>query len=144
MTSGKYTDLDTAVIKWYTQQRSVGVNVRGVEIIHASEEMARHLEIPNFKGSDGWLWRFRRRYGLFNSVIRGEAGDLDVDAVEPFHLKLLELIREEGLAPGQIYNADETGLYWRAMPKNSQVRKGEEKKRGKKSSKERLTYVFSL
>ena len=55
MTTGKHTDLDTAVIKWYTQQRSVGVNVRGVEIIRTSEEMARHSEIPNFKESDGWL-----------------------------------------------------------------------------------------
>ena len=139
MKTGKSSDLDAAVIKWYTQQRALGVNVRGVELISAAERLAKHFKNNEFKGSDGWLWRFRRRYGLFNSVIRGEAGDADVAAVEPFRLKLRDLIAKEGLVNAQLYNADETGLYWRSMPKNSQVRSGEEQTRGKKASKERLS-----
>jgi hypothetical protein len=29
---------------------------------------------------------------------------------------LAKIIKEKGLVPAQIYNADETGLHWQAMP----------------------------
>ncbi|KAK3866774.1 hypothetical protein Pcinc_027710 [Petrolisthes cinctipes] len=98
--------------------------VRGVEILTAASKLATHLGIANFKASDGWLWRFRNRHGLFK--VRGEAGDVDTSSVEPFHQKLKTLIENEGLALSQVDNEHETGFYLRSMLKNSQVRKGEE------------------
>ena len=47
-------------------------------------------------------------------------------SVAPFREKLKKLISDEGLSPSQIYNADETGIFWRSMPKNTQIRKNEE------------------
>ena len=47
-------DLEEAVHKWYVQERSVGVNVRGVDILDAAKKLAAHMGIP-FNGSGGWL-----------------------------------------------------------------------------------------
>ena len=55
--------------------------------------------------------------------------------------KLKKLISDEGLSPSQIDNAGETGIFWRSMPKNTQIRRGEENATGKKSSKERLSLL---
>ena len=50
------------------------------------------------------------------------------------------LLSDEGLS-SQIYNADETGISWRSMPKNTQISRGEEHATGKKSSKEKLSLL---
>ena len=141
MKTGKEESLDAAVMKWYVQERSNGVNVRGTEILAAARKLAAHLDFSDFKGSEGWLWRFRNRHGLFNKVLHGEAGDADESSVAPFREKLKKLISDEGLSPSQIYNADETGIFWRSMPKNTQIRTCEENATGKKSSKERLSIL---
>ncbi|CAM1298588.1 Uncharacterised protein r2_g825 [Pycnogonum litorale] len=79
-------ELEEAVFKWYVQQRSVKVNVRGVELMTAAQKLAQHIGIE-FKASTGWLWRFRNRHGVCNKVEHGEAGSADTTAVEPYRLK---------------------------------------------------------
>ena len=79
--------LDSAVLKWYIQHKSQGFNVRGVEILNAANQLAAKMKIE-FKGSDGWLYRFRKRNGLRNVRVRGEAGSADLASVEPFKIKL--------------------------------------------------------
>ena len=141
MKTGKDQALDAAVMKWYIQERSSGVNVRGVEQLAAATKLASHLGYTSFKGSEGWLWRFRNRHGLFNKIQHGEAGDADMASVAPFREKLTRLMSDEGLALSQIYYTDETGMFWRSVPKNTQVRRGENKSKGKKSSKEGLSVL---
>ncbi|KAG7155529.1 Tigger transposable element-derived protein 7-like 31, partial [Homarus americanus] len=65
MRVAKATNLEEAVTKWFVQQRSCGNVVRGVEIQAAAVKLASHMGIENFEASDGWLWRFRNRHGIF-------------------------------------------------------------------------------
>lgn len=65
-------DLDAAVYKWYTQQKAEGTPVRGIDIQHAAHRLAGHLGYKDFKCSDGWLWRFRRRHGIVKASSTGE------------------------------------------------------------------------
>ena len=103
-------ELEEAVFKWYTQERSVKMNVRGTDLLDAATNLARHMGIE-FSSSTGWLWRFRKRHGIGNKKVQGESGSADTEAVELFRLKLQELIREEDLHLNQIYNADETAIF---------------------------------
>ncbi|KAK3884327.1 hypothetical protein Pcinc_011392 [Petrolisthes cinctipes] len=65
-----------------------------------------------------------------------EINELTMEMMKEKHKKELELL---DLRAEVVYNGDKTGFYWRSMPKNNRVRKGEESKRGKNSSKERLS-----
>ena len=141
MKSAKSVDLDAAVYKWYCQERACGVEVRGVELASSATKLARQLGLPEFHGSDGWLWRFRKRHGIRNLAVTGEAESADAESVEPFRQQLLEYINSENLTMSQIYNVDETGMMWRALPRNTQASKEEKKVRGKKVSKERLSVL---
>ncbi|XP_064115048.1 uncharacterized protein LOC135221153 [Macrobrachium nipponense] len=58
-------DLKEVVYKWYVQERSVNVNVCGVEILDTATKLAEYLDI-NFSGSTGRLWKFRSRHGIRN------------------------------------------------------------------------------
>ena len=56
MKTGKDQALDAAVMKWYVQERSSGMNVRGVKLLAAATKLASHPGYTDFKGSEGWLW----------------------------------------------------------------------------------------
>lgn len=141
MATAGHSQLDAAVLRWFIQQRATGVNVIGVEIMTAAVKLAQELGIVNFKGSDGWLWRFRSRHGLFYVNTHGESGSADSTGIEAFRARFNKFLEEENLTLSQVYNADEAGFYWRSMPKNTQVTKHEGKAKGKKISKERISVL---
>ena len=53
----------------------------------------------------------------------------------------MQIIEEEGLSLSQVYNCDETGLYWKALPTKTLASQREEKAPGYKVSKERVTIL---
>ena len=106
----KSRELEEAVYKWYVQQRSVSMNVRGLEIADAANKLARHMCIESFNASDGWLWRFSNRHGVGNKVGRGEFGGADINAVEPNRQQFNRQMNKENLHLGQLYNAVDTTL----------------------------------
>ena len=134
---GKDMQLDAVVMKWYVQQKSSSMYIRGMEILAAASEFAEHLGVANFKDSEGWLWRFRKHHGLFNVKVHGEA-----DSVEPFRLQLNSLIESEGLALSQIYNADETGFYWRSLPKKYAIKKERRDNKGEENVQRAPLYAL--
>ena len=112
-----------------------------VDIPDAAVKLAAHMGIP-FNGSGGWLWRFRNRHGIRNKVVHSEAAGGDSGVVEPFRLKFQKLIKEEDLSLSQIYNADETCLFWRSVPTNTQAFKNEDKIPGKKLCKDKFSALL--
>ena len=117
MKAAKDRKLDEATAIWFMQRRSEGVPISGPIL------MAKALEIhvkmyPNgseeFKASTGWLKNFQRQYGIHQLAIQGETLSAKADLVQPFKDHLSRIIEEEGLTLNQVYNCDETGLYWKA------------------------------
>jgi hypothetical protein len=51
-------------------------------------------------------------------------------------------LSDSGLELHQIYNADETGLYWRVLPDSTQASKVDKSVPGRKKNKERLSAVL--
>lgn len=143
MKLARETSVEEALLKWYAQQRSCGVPVRAVELKSAAIKLANHMNTP-FKASDGWLWRFRKRHGIMNKRIYGEASSAPTEEIEPFRQNLIERINNEMLLQSQIYNADETGLYWRSVPENTQASKYtyEKSTPGRKISKDRISALL--
>lgn len=70
------------------------------------------LERPKF--SHGWLHKFKQRHNIRQRIRHGEAAQVDREALEE-DLKELQRICDEYQLQ-DIYNMDETGLFWKAMP----------------------------
>ena len=75
-----------------------------------------------------------------NKLLHGEGASAPAEDVEPFRQKLNNLIQDEGLLISQVYNADESGLYWRCTP-NAQAFKDEKEIHGDKLNKERISFL---
>ncbi|GBN77751.1 hypothetical protein AVEN_153663-1 [Araneus ventricosus] len=68
------------------------------------------------ESSTDWLENFKNRHGIRQLSIVGEKLSSDIEAGNSFIAELQDLIVKEKLTADQIYNCDETGLYWRALP----------------------------
>ncbi|XP_017475007.1 PREDICTED: tigger transposable element-derived protein 6-like [Rhagoletis zephyria] len=124
---------------WFAKARSQKIPISGPILKAKAMEIAGKLGVPNFNASDGWLNKWRLRNNVSFKCISGEAADVNQDDVEQFRTKLPTLLN--GYKPEDIYNADESGLFFRALPDKTLALKSE-KCVGGKLSKERLTILF--
>ena len=141
MRLGSHEDLDEAMVKWLQEARSRNVNISGELLLSTAKQMAEKLGISDFKASRGWLDGWKTRKGIKLRTISGEAKSADVGAADAWRTTILPGLLEE-FGPDRIYNADETGLFWKMQPKRSLVCKGEDG-RGGKGSKERVTLLLA-
>jgi hypothetical protein len=74
-----------------------------------------------FKLSSGWLYNWKKRHWVHVTVRHGEAAAADQAGV----LLARESVREvvEGYGEENIYNQDESGLFWRQVKGRRQVSK---------------------
>ena len=89
--------------------------------------------------SNGWLEAWRKRYSVKSCVLSGEAADVSDDIISDWSARLPSMC--DGYSFNNIFNADETGMFFRSIPNRSMVEKGDACKGGKKS-KDRLTFLF--
>ena len=127
---GKFADIDKAVFDWFCRVRTpVGLRKPLPVSLAALQARARHearlRNVHNFKASDGWVRRWRKRFNVPPSVhLHGEAGDICLIDAEKKMDVLRSQLSEGGYALQNIFNMDETGLFYRALPKRSYVLPG--------------------
>jgi len=78
-----------------------------------------------FKASIGWFDNFKKRTGIHSVVRHGEAASSNKDAAEKFVEKFKDFADREGFIPDQVFVCDETGLFWKKMPKRTYVTREE-------------------
>jgi len=100
------------------------------------------VDAHTFTASHGWFQKFRDRNKLHNIKVAGEAASADKEGATNFIKNLAEIIKSEDYLPQQIFNVDETGLYWKKMPDRSYISELEKSIPGFKMSKDRLTLLL--
>lgn len=96
----------------------------------------------HFKASRGWFNNFRRRYGYHNVTMSGEAASADQEAAKEYPKTFADIVEEGGYLPEQVFNADETGLYWKKMPARTYISTAEKSAPGFKVAKDRFTMLL--
>lgn len=130
-------DLDEALLKWMKVQRSEDFPVSGPLLKVQAEKLAAQLGYAGFACSNGWIDRFKNRHGISFGKICGEAKSANMADITTWMKEKWPGIKE-GYANEDIYNADETGLFYNVTPQYTFKFKGE-KCVGGKLSKNRLT-----
>ena len=115
---GKDPDVDEALNEWFAIVTGRGVRVSGPMLKCKAEELAKKLGHDDFKATDGWLSRWKFRHDIKFKKAHGEKESADGAGAEDWKSTKLPEIHEKFQAD-DIYNADETGLYYRATPDGS-------------------------
>lgn len=137
--SGKDEKVEKALKLWFSNVREKDAPVTGPLMRQKAEDLAEKMGNSKFIASDGWLQRWRKRENIVFKRFHGEQKDADLSGAEKW-------IKEEwpkllsSYSAENIHNADETGLYFRALPQHTFSFQNEAAK-GHKICKERVTVL---
>lgn len=138
-----HEDLDEVLYRWFCDRRAEGVPISGLTIQEKGKQLAQDMNIKTeVTFSDGWLRCFKERHGIRDISVCGEKKSADHESAAEFSSTFHELVKKYNLTPDQIYNADETGLYWRSLPTRTLAGSGEKQANGFKMNKQRVTLLL--
>lgn len=112
--------MDDAVYLWFTQRRRLGEPISGPVLCEKALEFNKSLGgSGNFKASSGWLSNFKQRHGIRVLDIQGEKLSSDQAGALAFKADFANMIDIGKYNRDDIYNTEETGINWRALPRRS-------------------------
>lgn len=134
--------VDSAMWIWFKEKRAAGIPLTGPMIQEKGRMFNKALAgDETFVASKGWLRSWKARYGIRAVQISGEKWSADSQAVDPFKEKFLDYIKRENLTIDQVFNADETGVNWKMLPKSTLSARSEKAPSGLKGYKDRITVM---
>ena len=135
----QYEDVDAALILWFKQLYArPDIRVDGLMLNEKAGYFAKEFGYDS-PPSSSWVDRWKKRWQIAKIAKCGEAGGVDMDSVNEWREGAQAEILAK-YAPDDIFNCDETGLFWQMLPENSLGFIGE-KQSGKKESKGRITLL---
>lgn len=139
-TCAAWPELERLLVIWQHHVESQGGFTNGPLL----QEKARLLwqQIPQYSSekepqfTTGWLTRFKRRHNLKTRIQHGEAGSVSSNA----GIEMAAIVTLAGdYNEEDIYNMDETGLFWRMLPSKGL---SSARQPGFKKNKDRISLVF--
>lgn len=140
---GRYVDLEKALFIWFQQKRAAGLPISGDMLKAKAIDLAKTTMsiTADFKASSGWLQGFKDRHGITGRNICGESKAVNDVTVQHWNKEVLPgIIRD--YQSQNIYNCDETGLFYNLLPSKTLAEKGDSCHGGKKS-KIRVTVLLT-
>ena len=150
----KHPAIDRAVYEWF---RSIRTLTGARKPLPVSRSMikaralfeAKRQGVIDFRASDGWFYNWRWRCNVSKCTrLHGEAADVDLDAAE----REMHVLRNAlaSYPASNVFNMDEAGLFYRAIPNRSYLAadEGDSRQvgRGRKAmkAKERVTIILCV
>lgn len=142
----EYVDLEKSLYEWFLNQRQRNCAVSGPMLKSRAkvefERLYPDRGSGSFNASDGWLSKFKKRHGIRYLKICGEILSSDTSEITPFIHTFRATLNEMQLTDAQLYNADESGLFFRMLPDKTFVMACEKSAPGRKIAKERVTFLL--
>jgi hypothetical protein len=132
-----WPELEEALYKWIQRaetQISVSLELVCEKARQFWPSLYPETEMPQF--SNGWLQRFQNCRNIRSNSRHGKAGSLSINADKAM-ISIRQVISK--YSPKDIFNCDETGLYWRMIPDQSLTTRSIP---GKRKDKARITLYF--
>ena len=98
----------------------------------STELSSKSLEVTDFRASDGWLDKWKQRHNVTFKAVSGEGNAVTPEMTASWSETYLPTILSKYKLK-HIYNADEFGLFYQALPDKSLHYKGERCNGGKHS-----------
>lgn len=138
-----FPDLDRKLYAWFRNARAMNIPINKTLLKKKAEELHRESNERGkpFNASNGWIWRFLKRHELRSLKLSGEKLSADNSQISSFARKVLETKHEMGITDEQIYNADETGLFYKMLFDRTYVELTSDSAPGIKIQKTRVTVM---
>lgn len=139
--------LEEALYIWILQQRQSNILLT-IDILKTKAEVLFNMLrgrgyylVQKFSASDGWIYRFKQRFGLRVKAVAGEKASADLEAYLKFKKILQKKIEDMQLTTSQVFNADESALFIKLLATRSVITCTETMSSGRKQNKTRYTFM---
>jgi len=127
--------------RWFVSVRDKGGRVDRPILKQKAESLAVRMGHTDFCATEGWFNRWKKRENMVWCSLKGEAGEADAVAANAWLHDVWPTIVEE-YSPDVIFNADETGLHYRALPEHTYMFKNDKKNlKGVKTCKQHVSVL---
>lgn len=146
--SGTIIKMERLLVMWLEDQHQQCIPVSLMLIQEKAKQLFEAIkyekgeESEEFVASRGWFMRFKARAKLHNFKVQSEAAREDEKAASEFPKRLAGLIKEGDYCAQQVFNVDETGLFWKIIPEGTYIAMEEKTAPGHTAGKERLTLLL--
>lgn len=137
---GEFPGLEDCLVKFLGECRAQNIPVGGSMLKEKAISFAEKLGIKSFNASEGWLTNFKRRQNIVFKKICGESASVDPNVCSAWKDELAAILADYD--PHNVFNTDETGLFFKCLPDSTFTFK-DEKCHGGKHSKERITVLLT-
>lgn len=137
---GKFPKLEECLALWHSHAEAAKLPTsdRALQIVARDIGAAIGIGSEELKFSSGWLQGFKARFGLHSVTMHGEAASSPLTSLDEERTALKRILSDYN--PKDIFNADETGLFYR-MPPNRTLSTSSNVS-GHKKDKSRITVLL--
>ena len=89
----EYSDINEVLHEWYLLACSKNIYPVGLQLCEKAKQIAERLQKPEFKASNGWLDRWKKRYNIKHVKTNGESGEVSGATVDSWKERLSELLQ---------------------------------------------------
>ncbi|XP_007955201.1 tigger transposable element-derived protein 1-like [Orycteropus afer afer] len=107
--------------------------------VELQREQGEGAQTETFGASNGWFARFKARH---NVLLTDEPAVADTQAAARYPAVLRGILDEGLYSPRQVFNVDETGLFWKRLPERTLLALDPVAGPGPKASKDHLTLLL--
>ena len=126
-------NLEQSLYTWFVQMRRQGVPVSGPVLREKALSYAKEMDIKDFIASNGWFNGWKSHHGVAFKAIAGEAQSCTLEMTASWKESTFPMLLSN-YALRDIFNADEFGLFYKALPGKSMHLKSEDCVGGKCSN----------
>jgi hypothetical protein len=135
----KTDKIDSLLYEWFQSKRQRNFTMSGENLKEMARKLGEKFNLENFNASNGWLGRFQERYNITSKSICEESGIVDTSIISRFKSQFVNKLKEYDNK--NIFNCDETGLFYRQSQLKTLTMSSNDKACGK-LSRERITVLF--
>ena len=111
----QFPEVDKAMQIWTSQAVAAGLPLSDMILQQKGLKFAKMLNIEDqLKCANGWVYKFKLRNGLQKIKLSGEANSAPIESLPEERARLHAILAKYDKE--DIYNADETGLFFRMEP----------------------------
>ena len=117
--------MEHILVKWFKEACTMNVFVNGTMLREKVPEIANKLVcLKDFTASNGLIdWMKKKKDNFVYRSLLGEASSVDETTIEEWKKNVPNLTK--GYKPKDIFNADETGLFFNFLPDKNYIAKGD-------------------
>ncbi|UYV75009.1 hypothetical protein LAZ67_12002075 [Cordylochernes scorpioides] len=121
---GEFPEIEEALFRWIRQANAMKLAINGNILKEKAILLALKMGQDNFEASNGWLEKFKARRNIAFKRLHGEAGSVDANSVATWKGGIIPSLLAK-YSPQDIFNADETMLFYKLLSNQTMTIRGE-------------------